>query len=98
MNIEQIKKVMKERKITQQQLSKLAGIPLPTLKCIFIGRTPNPRIDTMQAIEKALGLDKKFMPDISVEERQFIEALRELTEEEKKEFLSIAQFIISKRK
>ena len=98
MDIEQIKRVMKERKITQQQLSKLAGIPLPTLKCIFIGRTPNPRIDTMQAIEKALGLNESVDFDVSVEERAFIEALRQLTEEEKKEFLNVVNYILAKRK
>ena len=57
MQIAQIKSYMKHNKITYEQLSKKSEIPLNTLKNIFSGRTPNPRIDTVQAIEKALGLD-----------------------------------------
>lgn len=98
MDIEKIKSVMKEKKITQKTLSDITGVPLQTIKYIFTGRTLYPRIDTVQAIEKALGLDKVVVADISDEEREFIEALRELTPEEKKEFLTIASFIISKRK
>lgn len=59
MDIEQLKKVMKEKGITQIELAKLSGVPLQTLRYIFSGRTPNPRIDTMQAIEKALGLNQE---------------------------------------
>lgn len=58
MDINKIKQVMKEKKITQLQLSKITGIPLQTIKCILIGRTKFPRIDTVDAIEKALGLNK----------------------------------------
>ena len=97
MDLNLIKAVMRERKMTQKDLSDITGVPLQTIKCIFIGRTPNPRIDTVQAIEKALGLDKTFVPDISAEEKNFIEAFRQLTEEEKKEFFNIANFILSKR-
>lgn len=59
MTIEEIKKFMKEHKITYDDLSEKAKIPIGTLKSIFSGRTPNPRIDTMQAIEKALGLNQE---------------------------------------
>lgn len=64
MDIKYVKKVMKEKKITQLELSKLAGVPLQTLKCILIGRTQFPRIDTVEAIEKALGINQ--VPDIGV--------------------------------
>ena len=56
MRPEEIKHYMKSNKITYEELSKKADIPIGTLKSIFSGRTPNPRIDTMQAIEKALGV------------------------------------------
>ena len=98
MDIEYVKKVMKEKKITQIDLSNLSGIPIQTLRKIFAGYTPNPRIDTVQAIEKALGLDNEALTDISAEERDFIEVFRQLTEDEKKEFTNIASFILSKRK
>jgi transcriptional regulator with XRE-family HTH domain len=98
MDIEYVKKVMKEKKITQIDLSDLSGIPIQTLRKIFAGYTQNPRIDTVQAIEKALGLDNETLTDISAEERDFIEVFRQLTEDEKKEFTNIANFILSKRK
>lgn len=59
MEIQAIKTHLKAHKITYEQLSEKSKIPLNTLKNIFSGRTPNPRIDTMQAIEEALGLSSK---------------------------------------
>lgn len=56
MDISEIKKLLNARKINYIQLSQMSGVPLNTLRNIFSGRTPNPRIDTMQAIERALGL------------------------------------------
>ncbi len=56
MTIEDIKKFMKNNGITQIELAEKSGVPLQTLRGIFCGRTPNPRIDTMSAIENALGL------------------------------------------
>lgn len=98
MDLELWKQTKKEKRLTLQDISDLSGIPKRTVDAIFVGKTPNPRTDTVQAIERALGLDKVVVADISDEEREFIEALRELTQEEKKEFLTIASFIISKRK
>ena len=46
--------------MTYEQLSTKSGIPLNTLKNVFCGRTENPRIDTLQAIERALGLAPTF--------------------------------------
>ena len=54
--IEKIKKVLKKEKISYDELSRLSNVPLNTLKNIFSGKTPHPRIDTVQAIERALGL------------------------------------------
>lgn len=56
MDISELKKLLNTRKINYIQLSQMSGVPLNTLRNIFSGRTPNPRIDTMQAIERALGL------------------------------------------
>jgi transcriptional regulator with XRE-family HTH domain len=98
MDIQQIKNIMKSQGITYEELSSMSNIPLNTLKNIFRGKTQNPRIDTMKAIEKALGLDNEALTDISAEERDFIEVFRQLTEDEKKEFTNIANFILSKRK
>ncbi len=58
MDINNIKSIMKFKKITQNDLSEITGVPLQTIKCILTGRTKFPRIDTVEAIERALGLDK----------------------------------------
>lgn len=70
MTIEEIKKTMKSRKITYEKLSQTSHIPLNTLKNIFCGKTQNPRIDTMQAIEKALGINNELPPGAFMLERK----------------------------
>lgn len=59
MEVSEIKRYMKENKITYAELSEKSGVPIQTLSKIFAGITPTPRIDTMQAIEKALGLNQE---------------------------------------
>lgn len=98
MDIQEIKNYLKEHKITYIQLSDLSGIPLNTLKSIFSGRTPAPRIDTMQAIETALGLNEKSPPILSEEEKELIALISELTDEETQELTSFVDYLISKRK
>lgn len=61
MDIKYVKKVTKEKKITQLELSKLAGVPIQTIQNIFSGNTQNPRIDTVEAIEKALGINQTII-------------------------------------
>lgn len=56
MTILEIKKIMKRQKVTYEELSRESNIPLNTIKKIFSGKTQNPRIDTMRAIENALGV------------------------------------------
>lgn len=57
MQINEIKLYLKKQKITYEELSLKSNIPIGTLKSIFSGRTPNPRIDTVKAIERALGIN-----------------------------------------
>lgn len=58
MDIEYLKKVKKEKKMTLDEISEKSGIPKRTLEDIFRGATKNPRVDTLEAIEKALGIEK----------------------------------------
>lgn len=58
MNAEYLKKAKKDKKMTLQQIAEKSNIPKRTVDDIFSGKTPNPRIDTLQAIEKALGLNQ----------------------------------------
>lgn len=57
MDLEKLKTARKQKKITYKELSARSGIPERTIYGIFMGHTPTPRIDTLEAIEKALGLD-----------------------------------------
>lgn len=56
MDISVMKTRKKELKMTLDELSEKSGIPKRTIEDIFRGATKNPRIDTMRAIEQALGL------------------------------------------
>lgn len=55
-NIEAWNKARKQKKITLDDLAKQTAISISTIKDIFRGKTENPRIDTVQAIERALGI------------------------------------------
>lgn len=61
--IAQIKAFMRERKITYKDLSEKSGISLKTLEAIFAGYVQNPRIDTILAIQEALGLSGSLEVD-----------------------------------
>lgn len=98
MTVQEVKAYLKKNKITYQELSDMSNIALNTLKSIFSGRTPNPRIDTMQAIEKALGIDKEQAIEMTEEEKQLATLIAELTDDEVKELSNYIDFIISKRK
>lgn len=71
MTIEEIKKYLKKHKINYDELSLKSNIPLNTLKNIFSGRTPNPRIDTMQAIEDAIEKIKISNGDYPIDIEEF---------------------------
>ena len=53
MEIKEIKRFMKEKKITQKELSLMSNVPLQTIKYILTERTTNPCIDTMQGNKKS---------------------------------------------
>ena len=100
MDIEYLKKVKKAKKMTLQEISDLSGIPKRTVDGIFSGKTKNPRIDTMQAIERALGIEEEKTPtdDLSDGEKQLISLIKQLTDEETEELSNFVDFILSKRK
>lgn len=67
MNLELYKKVKKEKKMTIADIAAAANLPKGTVQNIFCGYIPNPRIDTIEAIERALGIDKQPTPPITVD-------------------------------
>ena len=52
MKIEELKQMKKDRGYTNQQIAKLTGLPLSTVKKIFSGETKSPRFGTLQLLEK----------------------------------------------
>lgn len=56
METEEIKKYLKEKDITYEELAKKTGLSISTIKKLFAGISKYPRVDTMQAIERALGI------------------------------------------
>ena len=97
MNIENIKKTLKDKKITYQRLSELSGVPLSTIKSVFCGKTTNPTIETVTAIKRALGLDTDDLGDgfaqnyITQDEEKIIKIYRSLDEKRKNYFITFAE-------
>ena len=54
MNLEEMKRIKKEKGYSNKQLADRAGIPIGTLAKVLSGATASPRYETLQAIEKAL--------------------------------------------
>lgn len=96
MNIEILKRILKDRKITYAELSALSGISIYTIKSIFCGRSKNPTIDTLNAIKKALGLDTDdnggiAQNYITQDEERIIKIYRSLDEKRKNYFITFAE-------
>lgn len=99
-DIETLKAIKKQKKLTLQEIADASGIPKRTVDDIFSGKTKHPRIDTMQAIERALGITpgQEALPAYTEEEKQLFELIQQLTDEEAKELSNFVDYILSKRK
>lgn len=108
MEIMEIKKFLKEHKITYKMLAEMSGVPESTLKNIFGGFTPNPRMDTIEAIERALGINEKSPPDgqesvkipdsLKPYQYAFFDGVDGLTDESMKDILNYIEFVKAKEK
>ncbi len=56
MEVSQLNEERKRQKISVEALAKKANLPKGTVEKVLFGVVQNPRIDTMRAIEQALGL------------------------------------------
>lgn len=81
MTVKEIKEFMRINKITQVELSEKSNIPLSTLRQIFSGARKNPRIDTMQAIENALGFVSPTAAQYTEKENDLVRLYRALPNE-----------------
>lgn len=66
MTIKEIKDYMKINGITQVELSNKSNIPIGTLNYIFSNRVKSPRLDTMNAICKALNIDTSLQTQAKI--------------------------------
>ena len=99
MEIQEIKAYMKNKKITYDELANRSGLSISTIKKIFSGISMYPRVDTMQAIERALGIEEeKTAPEYTNAEMQLFELIKQLTDKEAEELSNFVDFILSKRK
>lgn len=83
----ELNNLRKQKKISFEKLSELSGIPKSTIEKVLLEITPHPRIDTVQAIEKALGISPEpYNNEITEERLQALgfdmEAIGSLSEED----------------
>ena len=86
--IERIKKIKSEKKITNDKLSELTGIPLGTLSKLLAGMNDSPKLSNVIAIAKALDCSIDYLVSgtpqndgnytLNDEEIEFIKKYREL--------------------
>ena len=100
LDVQGVKKYLKDNNITYQDLSNMSGIALNTLKNIFSGRTANPRIDTWNTILQSLGLHEvpTFDRELSDGEKEILSLISQLSDDEVDELSSFIDYIVSKRK
>lgn len=91
-NLQLWKSRKKELKLNYAQIAEIAGVSKRTIEDIFRGFTTDPRVDTVQRIERALGLSgdgyRDTMPfEVTPIEEEVIRTFRALSDEDKQLFL-----------
>ncbi len=92
MDIEYLKTRKKQIRMTFDEIAELSGLPKSTVTNVFMGTTKHPRIDTLQAIERALGIETKNPPDnLSGGAAEWMELYNTLTDENKDLLVSMVK-------
>ena len=99
--IERIKKVKNDKKITNDRLSELTGIPLGTLSKIMAGISDSPKLANIVAIADALGCSLEYIVNgtpennnnytLTEEEIKFVELYRSLDTHSKNVVSTVAK-------
>lgn len=86
----------KELKMSLNDLSAITQVSISTLKDIFRGATTDPRIETVQRIEKALGIEKEKAPtDLTDGELKLILSLRVMSQEKREMVMSMFNAVLN---
>lgn len=99
MGLEKINEYKKKLGITTEELSKQSGVPVGTLNKILSGATKDPKLETLKAIARVLGLtlnDFDDIPHVSTLAAHFDGD--EFTEDELDEIKQFAAFVKAKNK
>ena len=82
----------KELRIDYQELANQAEVSLNTIKNIFRGATTDPRLETVQRIERALGIEEEKTPpgeDLSEGEKMLLDLFNRVPEEKQELLLQL---------
>lgn len=99
MGLEKINEYKKRLGLTTEELSRLSGVPVGTLNKILSGATKDPKLETLKAIARVLGLTLNDFDDISYPSTIAAHFNgSEFTEEEWDDIKAYAEFVKNRRK
>lgn len=99
MDIQEIKAYMKKNKISYEKLAEMTGLSVSTITKIFGGFAKYPRVDTIETIERALGLNKKnTSPELSDEESELLALFGKMSPAQKARFVGYGEGLLNERK
>ena len=67
MGLEKITEYKRKLGLTTEELSKRSGVPLGTLNKILSGATKDPKLETLKAISRVLGLSLDDFDDLEID-------------------------------
>lgn len=79
----------KELNLTFEDLSKITGLSVRTLKGLFSGERNNATTFTVEAIEKALGLQNEKAPSLTDGEMKMLELFNQVPKEQQELVLNM---------
>lgn len=102
MGLEKIAEYKKKLGMTTEELSNQSGVPLGTLNKILSGATKDPKLETLKAIARVLGMSLDDFDDLSINKPQepsynelitvYTRSRKNLSKEEK---MRLARIILS---
>ncbi len=99
MDVDLYKKTLKEKGLTYEDLAKVTGLSLGCIKRIMAKIAIYPRIDTVQAIEHALGLDGNATRQSSAltdDEAELVALFREMDHAQKARFVAYGEGMLGR--